>query len=240
MDGGETTYWKEVTEKQQDQEMVKLLSRVHQLPSNPKKKYIIASLLQYPLAKPAVRLFAPLVRVADLVHRHNIKMKQVEEIVKEFKQKEFKEILQGAFDNACNIDQQPSTAFSVCDSSVDPDMLMNIWDCGGQSVFLDVLPAFLTSRTLFVLVFDASKDLNTNWRDTIHTDGGRREEREEQRYTTLDLLTRWMASIHAHLTCNDRSHSTLGFPRILIVGTHRQTRSQPGRNKEDPRRAIQG
>ena len=220
--GGETTYWKEVTERQQDQELVKFLSRVHQLPSSPREKRIIASysFLKYRLANPAVRLFAPLVRVADLVHRHNIKMKQVEEIVQEFKQKEFKEILQAAFDNACSIDQ-PSTAFSVFESSVDPDILMNIWDCGGQSVFLDVLPAFLTSRTLFILVFDASKELDTNWKD-VCTDNGRKEEREEQRYTTLDLLTRWMASIHAHLTCNDMSHcsASLGYPRILIVGTH--------------------
>eukprot|EP00731_Ephydatia_muelleri_P027159 Em0019g32a len=39
------------------------------------------------------------------------------------------------------------------------DQYINLWDCGGQRVFLDVLPAFLTSRTMFFLVFDASKDL---------------------------------------------------------------------------------
>ena len=38
-------------------------------------------------------------------------------------------------------------------------MLLHLWDCGGQPVFLDVLPAFLSSRTMFVLVFNASKGL---------------------------------------------------------------------------------
>ena len=38
-------------------------------------------------------------------------------------------------------------------------VLMHVWDCGGQTVFLDVLPAFLTSRTVFLLFYDARQDL---------------------------------------------------------------------------------
>jgi len=40
-----------------------------------------------------------------------------------------------------------------------PEVLIHVWDCGGQTVFLDVLPAFLTSRTMFLLFFDARQDL---------------------------------------------------------------------------------
>ena len=40
------------------------------------------------------------------------------------------------------------------------DVVMHIWDCGGQPIFLDILSAFLTSRTMFLLLFDGSIDLN--------------------------------------------------------------------------------
>ena len=30
-----------------------------------------------------------------------------------------------------------------------PQPFLHIWDCGGQPVFLEILPAFLTSRTMF-------------------------------------------------------------------------------------------
>ena len=36
------------------------------------------------------------------------------------------------------------------------DVLL-IWDCGGQPVFLDIISAFLTSRTFFLLTFNAKK-----------------------------------------------------------------------------------
>lgn len=39
------------------------------------------------------------------------------------------------------------------------EVLVRVWDCGGQSVFLDVLPAFITPRTMFLLMFDASRSL---------------------------------------------------------------------------------
>ena len=44
---------------------------------------------------------------------------------------------------------------------VKPQPFFHIWDCGGQPMFHDVLPAFLTSRTMLLLLFDASIDFNT-------------------------------------------------------------------------------
>ena len=40
------------------------------------------------------------------------------------------------------------------------EVLLHVWNCGGQPVFLEVLPLFLTSRTMFVIMFDASKYLH--------------------------------------------------------------------------------
>ena len=108
----------------------------------------------------------------------------------------------------------------------DTEVYMRVWDCGGQPVFLNILPAFLTARTLFLLMFDARRDLRQPCIHLSHHKGKAKEEQEE--ITTLELLTQWMATIHATLLKKDSSadnkHS-LGeeeerFPQILPIGTH--------------------
>ena len=76
------------------------------------------------------------------------------------------------------------------------EVLMHVWDCGGQPVFLDVLPAFLTSRTMFLLFFDARQNLLDKYSSLSHK-AGKVVSKSEQNFTTLQLLTQWMASIHA-------------------------------------------
>ena len=76
------------------------------------------------------------------------------------------------------------------------DVVMHVWDCGGQPVFLDVLPAFLTSRTMFLLFFDAWQNLLDKC-SSLSYRAGRLVSKSEQNFTTLQLLTQWMASIHA-------------------------------------------
>ena len=82
------------------------------------------------------------------------------------------------------------------------EVLMHVWDCGGQPVFLDVLPAFLTSRTMFLLFFDARKSLLDKCSSLSYNEG-RVVSKSEQNFTLLQLLTQWMASIHAMLTRKD-------------------------------------
>ena len=105
------------------------------------------------------------------------------------------------------------------------EVYMRVWDCGGQPVFLDILPAFLTARTLFLLMFDARRDLQQPCIHLSHRKGNTKEEQEE--ITTLELLTQWMATIHATLLKRDSSdneHSSGNekerFPQILPIGTH--------------------
>ena len=103
---------------------------------------------------------------------------------------------------------------------------MRVWDCGGQHVFRTLLPAFVTPRSMFVLMFDARQDLNktcisrTNldgrviaaqdehlttqelllrWMATIHSALCQKSEAQDEHLTTLELLLRWMASIHSAL-----------------------------------------
>ena len=105
------------------------------------------------------------------------------------------------------------------------EVYMRVWDCGGQPVFLDILPAFLTARTLFLLMFDARHDLRQPCIHLSHHKGKAKEEQEE--ITTLELLTKWMATIHATLLKRDSSDSEHSsgneeerFPQILPIGTH--------------------
>ena len=95
------------------------------------------------------------------------------------------------------------------------DHFLHIWDCGGQPVFLNVIPAFLTSRTMFYLLFDASKDLNSKVEILWHHEGHAKKE-GEMCVTTIDLLLQWMAVIHTSFLKDGLSN----FPKVEIVGTH--------------------
>ena len=100
-----------------------------------------------------------------------------------------------------------------------PQPYLNFWDCGGQPSFLEILPAFLTSRTLFLLIFDAEKDLNTNWQSVVHIEG-RRIDQEEVKVTTLDYMLNWMSNIHSHLMTYDEDRGICEYPRMYCIGTH--------------------
>ena len=100
-----------------------------------------------------------------------------------------------------------------------PQPYLNFWDCGGQPSFLEIFPAFLTSRTLFLLIFDAEKDLNTNWQSVVHIEG-RRIDQEEVKVTTLDYMLNWMSNIHSHLMTYDEDGGVCEYPRMYCIGTH--------------------
>ena len=111
------------------------------------------------------------------------------------------------------------------------EAIMHIWDCGGQQVFLDILSAFLTPRTIFIYVFNASKPLKSkyveSWRHKGKTNPGK-----EQVLTVFQLMMQWMQLIHVNLFVKKEStltnedsqdripESKPDFPRIMIVGTH--------------------
>ena len=123
------------------------------------------------------------------------------------------------------IDEIISEAVSLIKSgqhpcrSSSPQPYLNFWDCGGQPSFLEILPAFLTSRTLFLLIFDAEKDLNTNWQSVVHIEG-RRIDQEEVKVTTLDYMLNWMSNIHSHLMTYDEDGGVCEYPRMYCIGTH--------------------
>ena len=122
------------------------------------------------------------------------------------------------------IDEIISEAVSLIKTSqfsmrLSPQPYLNFWDCGGQPPFLEILPAFLTSRTLFLLIFDAEKDLNTNWQSVVHIEGMRIDQKEVK-VTTLDYMLNWMSNIHSHLMTYDEDGGVCKYPRMYCIGTH--------------------
>ena len=101
----------------------------------------------------------------------------------------------------------------------DNEVRLYLWDCGGQPVFLDLLPAFLSSRTVFLLMFDASKSLDEAFQVVVNIEGQQRKE-EVLEISILSLIQKWMASIHARFGMIDQSGQLPAYPRIIIVGTH--------------------
>ena len=48
---------------------------------------------------------------------------------------------------------------------------MRVWDCGDQHVFKTILPAFVTPRSMLVLMFDARQDLYKTCVSSTNFDG---------------------------------------------------------------------
>ena len=163
-----------------------------------------------------------------------------------------KDVAQSVFEKVFQVN--PLFHLQNAPPSTGPEVLMRIWDCGGQPVFLDILSAFLTSHTMFLLLFDASQPLNNkcqeSWRHKGQTYHGK-----EHNITFLQLMVQWMRLIYASLvaknemgtaaknttdseatqseaTTDRRQPITLPpCPRIMIVGTHGDCVSSEGAQK---------
>ncbi|XP_019858326.1 PREDICTED: uncharacterized protein LOC109586566 [Amphimedon queenslandica] len=132
--------------------------------------------------------------------------------------------------------------YQMADSHVQP--FLHIWDCGGQPVFLEILPAFLTPRTMFLLLFDASKDFRERWQSRQNTPDGEVLFGEVVNESTSDLMAKWMSTIHCYLVkrkINDSRCSyfmvkhniddTSSSPSLYCIGTRGDMLNEKGKKK---------
>ena len=97
--------------------------------------------------------------------------------------------------------------------------VLHVWDCGGQPVFLDILSAFITARTMFLLLFDASKKLFCNKvRETGVRVGGSLIPGRKLTISRIQLMIQWMQLIYASLVLKSPDQQDL-YPRILMIGS---------------------
>ena len=188
--------WREVTEDDELNEMAELLAAVHENRTsfNEFSSKVIA----------ATKLFPD---------SHKLQSTTIsEEKVEEIEKSHVRSVLSEAIARASSIPMSSAR-------NIKPQPFLHIWDCGGQPIFLEILPAFLTSRTMFLLLYDASKSFEEKWQSVQTVQGERRVE-EEVSITTIDLLLNWLSNIHIHLTKYDEKGALLNYPRVLCIGTH--------------------
>ena len=95
--------------------------------------------------------------------------------------------------------------------------VLHVWDCGGQPVFLDILSAFITARTMFLLLFDASKNLFCNEvRETGIRVGGSLIPGRKLAISRIQLMIQWMQLIYGSLILKSPDRQYYSYPRILI------------------------
>ena len=122
---------------------------------------------------------------------------------------------------------------------LEPEHWIRVWDCGGQKVFRTILPAFITQKTMFLLMFDARDDLYKKCA-SVYNHPGSRPSILDENLTVMELILKWMATIHASLSkeklkmdysnpndpaCSQRLPGTpsgipTSYPKIIPVGTH--------------------
>ncbi|XP_038056276.1 uncharacterized protein LOC119728209 [Patiria miniata] len=99
---------------------------------------------------------------------------------------------------------------------------LSIWDFTGQSMYYTLHQVYLSSRAIYLLTFDLTKDLDAPIQS--HADGcSEQVEWSQGKFTNLDHIDFWLRSVHAHTAENARNvpGNTALSPPIFIVGTHR-------------------
>ena len=115
--------------------------------------------------------------------------------------------------------------YQICRAGEKPNVVMHVWDCGGQPIFLDVLAAFLTPRTMFFLVFDSFIGLESLYEEKWHHKGkvfpGR-----EQYITNFELMNQWLQFIHSSTVAREEglpmscsAGSLPKYPRAMLIGS---------------------
>ena len=189
--------WKEVTSDDELNEMAQLLAMVYHSSSTSRSL----------LSKVAAMSLYPISAIAHMIEAVSLSEEQIEDIEKDRVESIFLKAMERAI-------EMPKDDLV----KMEPQPLFNIWDCGGQPIFLEILPAFLTPRTMFFLMFNTMKSLNEKWHSVISTEG-EQEFDEEVDETTLELLLSWMANIHSQLITYDDG-AIPDYPRMYCIGTH--------------------
>ena len=109
-----------------------------------------------------------------------------------------------------------------CNNDED-DIYSIIWDFGGQSVYYDTHPIFLTKKAIYILTCDLSHD--PNQKANAPTKKGMSGKKEDTycSKTNLDCLNFWMSSVYSLVCPNTIRQETLApemLPPVFLVCTH--------------------
>ncbi|XP_052760022.1 uncharacterized protein LOC128202891 [Mya arenaria] len=95
-------------------------------------------------------------------------------------------------------------------SDLENQMYISYWDFAGQSTYYSTHQAFLAPRAVYIVVFDLSKDLNENLKDSLCFRTG-----IQGKCTVKESLQFWASSIKAYT-----KDVQGGRAPLILVGTH--------------------
>ena len=120
------------------------------------------------------------------------------------------------------------------------DMYSVIWDFGGQSVFYDTHPIFLTEKAIYILTCDLSCDPYQKADTPVKKGRYRKIQDNDCEKTNFDYLDFWMSSIYSLVSNNTNRQETSSsetFPAVFLACTHAD---KPYTKKGNPSRKIFG
>ena len=185
--------WREVSEEDEKDELAQLLAIVYEGDSD-SISYAASALEQF--SKAAIK---------DVITVSSTKIKEIE-----------KSSMSSIFIEAMEKAQVIRKGEGI--QQFQPKPFLHVWDCGGQPVFLEILPAFLTPRTMFLLLFDASKSFHEKWQSTQTVDRHCIID-EEVNETTVEVMSSWSSTIHGHLMKYNQEGDPSDYPRLYYIGT---------------------
>ena len=120
------------------------------------------------------------------------------------------------------------------------DMYSVIWDFGGQSVFYDTHPIFLTEKAIYILAYDLSR--HPYQKADAPVKQGMYEDIEDTdcQKTNFDYLDFWMSSIYSLVSKNTNLQKTSSpetLPLVFLACTHAD---EPYTENGNPSKEIYG
>ena len=120
------------------------------------------------------------------------------------------------------------------------DMYSVIWDFGGQSVFYDTHPIFLTEKAIYILTCDLSCDPHHKADTPVKKGRYRKIQDNDCEKTNFDYLDFWMSSIYSLVSNNTDRQETSSpetLPAVFLACTHAD---EPYTTEGNPSKEIFG
>ncbi|XP_052818704.1 uncharacterized protein LOC128244695 isoform X2 [Mya arenaria] len=125
---------------------------------------------------------------------------------------EVMEVLQGLQKNKIEPNSDEVDAQKAVITDKEP--LVSVWDFAGQNLYYSTHHFFLNKRSIYLLLMDMTKDLNTNDEESDTLSG-----LLNKNFTCLEAFKFWLNSIHMYSSIHDQEHEVQ--PTVILVGTHK-------------------
>ena len=121
-----------------------------------------------------------------------------------------------------NVDRQS-------DTTVVEHYTLDLWDFAGQHVYYASYPVFLSTRAVYVLVYDLSKELNDTAQPCFKQGNQKIQLSNPNKETNLENLLSWLVSVRTMCSLNPDGNDwktnvedlpSYCRPPVFIVGTH--------------------